>query len=409
MSIKLSVATNFDADLPRELARFNREVPHARVTRAYGSLPADVVGSGRPARWLPQIGLPELQAQVEMLAAEGIEFAYTLNAPDLFGSEEDPEWRSRLDGLLSDLWEARVRRLVVSNRWLLKHLRDHYEFACTLSLIHGVNSPERAARAEARGVDEICLTFLGVNRDLDLITRIRAATHLDLELLANSASFPDCSVAHQHYRLVGSRSRRDKLDEAEGRVPADPFILQCSLRLVADPALFALTAFVPPGYLGRYAAAGIDRFKLTDRCSETPSLLGTLRAYGPDHPLEDLYPSVLKGGSRLREGLRGLFPADFVRELRLPQLRIDGRRFVDEGFIERGLSMSDGEKRALAASLVTVLDPEYLARFLAFYTAVVEKVAGRTLVPAAEIPEFLALRRLLSPEAVGVGSTGGRP
>ena len=93
--------------------------------------------------------------------------------------------------------------------------------------------------------------------------------------------------------------------------------------------------------------------------------------------------------------MRGLFPDEYVRDLRLRRLRIDGRRFAREEFIERGPSLSEAERRVAAESLVTVLDPAYLERFQTFYAAVHEKVAGRTWIPSPELPEFHALRRLL--------------
>ena len=393
----MSVGTNFNPGLPGELARFNREETYIKASRVYGSLPSDPVGGGRPAHWLPRVGLPELKAHVAAMAAVGIDFAYTINAPELFGSEEDPAWRDWLENYLSDLWDAGVRRLIVANHWLLRYLNERHEFSCTASLIRGVASPEDAMLVEKLGVDCACVCGHKVNRDIELLARIRAACSIELEVNVNMACQQDCRQARGHYRMLGHLSRTDRLVKAEDVVPADPFVLQCSLRLLADPTLHVLNALVPPGYLDKYAAAGADRFKITDRCSTTPSLLETLHVYASPEPAEDLFPAVLKGGSKLKLGLRSLFPADFIRDLPLPRLHIDGRRFVDERFIEREASMPVEEKRALARSLVTVEDPAYLERFFAFYTAVNKKLAGRTSVPKSELPDFLDLRRLLEP------------
>jgi pyruvate,water dikinase len=400
MLIPMSVATNFDPALPGELARFNREGNLLKAVRVYGSLPADVVGNGRPAHWLPPIGLKELQAHVAAMAEVGIGFAYTLNAPELFGSEEDPVWRDRLDALLQDLRHAGVTRLVVANRWLLRYLRDRRQFACTLSLVRGVASPEDAVEAEALGVDEICVHGHKVNRNLELIARIRGATRLPLELNANMACLTDCQQAHDHYRMEGYLSRADLLLAHKDMAAVDPFVMQCSLRQLSDPTLFVRNALVPPGYLRTYVAAGIDRFKITDRASSTESLLSTLRAYATDEPAADLYPAVLKRGSKLKLGLRGIFPDDFICRLRVPQFRIDGRRFVEERFIERQASLSEQASRGLAESLIEVEDPEYLERFLAFCRAVSKKVAGRNFIPRSELSGFHALMSLLEPSAV---------
>jgi collagenase-like PrtC family protease len=406
MPIPISLATNFDPDLPAQLARFNREGNVIAVDRVFGSLPADVVGSGRPTAWLPKIDLAQLQAHVAALAVCGIDFAYALNAPDLFGSEEDPVWRESLDVHLEALRAAGVRRFVVANSWLARYLRERPGLTCTLSLIAAVGSPEEAAQAETLGVEGICLSFLKVNRDLELARRIRAATGLRLEMFANSGSLVGCPKAAQHYRLIASRSRLDKLRELEGMVPADPLVLECSHGMLLDPTQLVRCAVIPPGYLRTFAAAGIERFKLSDRCSTTAALMGTLRAYAADEPVADLFPGVLRGGSRFKHGLRGLFPAEFLRDLRLPRFRIDGKRFVETRFIERFPSLSEAERRAEAKSLVTVLDPDYLARFLIFYAAVRELVAGRTLIPPVELPRFHDLARML--ESAG-GTKDGQP
>jgi hypothetical protein len=142
----------------------------------YGSLPSDPVGGGRPAFWLPRIGLSELSDHVSAMAALGIGFAYTLNAPDLFGAEDDPGWRRELDRHLHDLWQVRIRRLIVSNHWLAGHLRDHHEFSVSLSLIRGVATAGEARRATSLGVDEITLHGQRVNRDLSVVAAIREVT-----------------------------------------------------------------------------------------------------------------------------------------------------------------------------------------------------------------------------------------
>ena len=88
-AIPLSGATNFDPDLPGELARFNRGGARGRVVRAFGSLPADPVGGGRPAYRLPPITTEQLFEHATALAAEGIEVEN--EGEDDAAAEEAPE------------------------------------------------------------------------------------------------------------------------------------------------------------------------------------------------------------------------------------------------------------------------------------------------------------------------------
>lgn len=394
---RMSVATNFDPRLPAELGGFNRASGIARVVRVFGSLPADDVGGGRPAYRLPAVGPQALFDHVAEVSSQGIEFAYTLNAPDLFGAELDPAWRRSLDRFLGELWEGGIRRLVVSNRWLLRHLGAHHRFQLSLSLIGGVATAGEAAAASDLGVDEITLAGQAVNRDLPAIERIRAATDLTLAINANMACLLRCPWSEDHYRTLGSLSRGDRVRASGDAVHTEPHILECSCRLLADPTLFVRSSFVPPTYLDRYRDAGVDLFKFSDRTSDTGSLLRTVRAYGAVDPPDDLYAFVYKKGAKLKAPLRGLFPAGFVDALPTPRFSIDARRFADARFIERQAAMTPQEQQELARSILTVHDPGYTGRYRAFMEAVRDRVAGRALIPAAELPDLEALRAILDP------------
>lgn len=397
MQARFSLATNFDPELPAELGRFNASGPRARVARVFGGLPADCVGGGRPTYRLPHVGERELGSHVEAMRGQGIQFAYTLNAPDLFGAEEDPAWRAELDAFLGDLRNLGVERLVVSNRWLLRHLRDNHEFGLSMSLINGVSSVEEAVAAKELGVDDIALWGLTVARNLPLIARIRDATDLQIGLNANMACVDHCPWAKDHYRALGLLSREDKAGGAEGWVTTEPHILECSIALLSSPSHFVRTTFVPPSYLEDYERAGIDWFKFSDRASTTETLLRTLQMYGvADEDPDDLYDFVYKGGYKLKAPLLGLFPRDFVEALEPPRISIDGRRFRQERFIERQPTASEDEIAALARTIVTVHDPQYARRYLAFLEAVRAKVAGRPLIPESELPAIHALQAMIA-------------
>jgi hypothetical protein len=395
MALSMSVATNFDPALPAGLAGLNDTSAPARVHRCFGSLAADCVGGGRPAHRLPQIGPERLAEHIQALAAQDIAFVYTLNAPDLFGSQDDPAWRRVLDRQLDELWELGVRRLVVSNRWLLERLRSRGDFLIGLSLIDGVASPEQAVAAAELGVESITLHGHRVARDLGTIERIRAATSLPLELNANMCCLLGCPWDHDHYVTLGDLSRADRLAAAPGLEPAEPHLLACSCHLLEDPIRFVLTTFVPPSYVQRYLEAGVSRFKFSDRASSTASLLRTVQAYGREDCETDLFELVYKGGSKLKAGLRGLFPDELVREIPVPRFSIDPVRFRAVDFIEQQAHLPEARLRALARSVITVHDPEYLARYLRFLQAVRDRLAWRRRVPEPELSAFAELLPVL--------------
>ena len=397
----LEIGTNFDPALPGELGRLNERQPRGRVLRVYGGLPADPVGGGRPGHRLPDVDLEGLSAHIAALDAVGIGFSYTLNAPDLFGSQNDPAWWHGLDRFLAALSDAGVRRITAANHDLLRHLRDQHTFALSRSLIDGPSTVQETLAAVALGADHVTLNGHRVNRDLGRIRAIRAATDVSLGLNVNLTCRQDCATALDHYRSLGFLSRRDKAGDQPGWIRTEPRLLECTLELLEDPTGFVRSSFVPPAYLDLYAEAGVDLFKFSDRTSDTPRLLRTLSAYVDEADELDLFDFVHKRGAKLLAALEGPLPRRRLADLPAPRITIDGLGFVRERFIERQPELSPEAERELASSLVTVHDPAYLARFAALVRAVKDKVAGRPVIPGSEQAEFEALFEALDPRERG--------
>ena len=397
----LEIGTNFDPALPEELDRFNRRQDRGRLVRVYGGLPADPVGGGRPGHRLPDITLERLAEHVAALHAFGIGFSYTLNAPDLFGSQDDPAWWRELDAFLAGLEAAGVGRITVASHHLLRHLRDHHGFALSRSLIGGPASAEEVAEAVELGADHVTLHGHLANRDLEGIRRIRASTDVSLGLNANMTCRQRCPTALDHYRTLGFLSRRDKAGGRQGWIRTEPHLLECMLELLEDPTGFVRSSFVPPSYLEVYAEAGIDVFKFSDRTGDTPRLLRTLSAYVGEAEEPDLFDFVHKRGAKLLAALEGPLPRELLADLPPPRITIDAAGFARERFIERQRQLEPEQERALAASLMTVHDPAYLERFAALVRAVMEKVAGRPVIPCGELAEFEALFAALDPRIRG--------
>ena len=303
----------------------------------------------------------------------------------------------RPDAFLADLRAAGIHRLTVSNHDLMRHLRSHHRFDLSRSLIDGPSSVEEARQAVELGATHLTLHGHRANRDLARIRAIRAAVDVSLGLNVNLTCRQRCATALDHYRTLGFLSRRDKAGGRTGWIRTEPHLLECTLELLEDPTGLVRSSFVPPSYLDVYAEAGIDRFKFSDRTSDTQRLLRTLSAYAGEAEELDLFDFVYKRGAKLLAALEGPLPAALLADLPAPRITLDAAGFARERFIERQPELDPEEQRELAASLLTVHDPAYLARFAALVRAVKEKVAGRAVIPASERPEFEALFVALDP------------
>ncbi len=355
--MRISLATNFDDTLPERVKPYG-------VFELYGKLSADVVGGGRASFMLPRVGRRAVARHVEACRRAGLGFNYLLNAACLGNLEYTRAGQRRIRRLLDWVSEIGATAVTVANPFLLRLIKRRYaHLRVRVSVFAAVNDPRRARYWEELGADCIALDSLQINREFEVLRRIRESVKCDLELLASNSCVQNCPLQPYHPNLLSHASQ----NRGGGRRSApDWCTLWCSYVKLVDPVNYVRADWIRPEDLRHYEAIGYDRIKLTERGAPTSLLVLRARAYHErryDGNLLDLvqpygYPAaagravargpgwavrhfVRPGGLRLRAipslyrlaKLRGLLGP--VGE---PPVVVENRRL--DGFLDRFLSRS---------------------------------------------------------------------
>ena len=396
-SIRFSLATNFDPELPSQVAPFG-------VFELYGKLPYDVVGGGRAGYMLPRVNRRHLARHVEACREAGLQFNYLLNALCLNNEEYTRRGQRRIRQLLDWIGEIGVRSVTVANPFLLRFIKRHYpEFEVRVSVFTAVNDIRRVRYWEDLGADRITLDSIQVNRDFELLARIRDHVSVRLELLASNSCIQNCPLQPYHPAFLAHASQAGH----RRRMVVDWCLMWCSYMKIKDPSHYLRADWIRPEDLKYYEALGYHEFKLTERNAPTEILVLRAKAYWSrryDGNLLDLvqpYGYPVEGevqqrglGWVLRHFTRpgGLRMRDLPQLYRLARLRgflgggkapvyVDNRKL--DGFIERFFRERCRDRDcdecgycAAWAERVVQMDPRWREACLSMYQWFFERYEG---------------------------------
>lgn len=263
--MRLSVAANFDHQLPARLAEYP-------VSELYGKLPRDAVGGGRASYMLAPTSRRRLEEHVREARRHGIAFNYLLNPACMGNREFSLAGQRDLRRLLDWVSEIGVEWVTVSLPFLLEVVKSRYPHLRTRVGVYAqVNSPERARFWEDLGADCISVDPLTCNRDFDRLRAMRQAVTCDLQLLANSTCLRECPLSPYHMVCLSHASR--------GGFSIDYCLLACSILKLSDPANFVKSPWIRPNDLPVYEQMGYTSIKILERDAPTDALVARTRAY----------------------------------------------------------------------------------------------------------------------------------
>ena len=331
--MKLKAPTNWDPDLLPALADLG-------VTEVYGKASRDVVGGGRPIALITDIGVRAAFKQIAAARRLGLRFDYLLNGISHGDREVTRSGHRAIVRFLRRLVDAGATSVTVSTPTMVRLTRTHApSLEVNLGIFGMVESPHDLARWEELGVDSVTLHGHHVVRDFPMLRAIRAATSLQLQLVANNGCLYHCPYDVVHAVKLSQAS------EPDGGFFLDECFFRCRLLLLRDPVEAIKATWIRPEDTALYEEVGIDRLKLVDRMLATEHILSITRAYTAhrfDGDLTDLVPT-LKGPSpplASRPTLRHILnplkvnPLKFggMRDLMDPALALDNRAL--DGFLQ---------------------------------------------------------------------------
>ncbi|MFA5139158.1 MAG: U32 family peptidase [Elusimicrobiota bacterium] len=340
--MRFSIATDFHDALAPLLAK-------SGMAEAFGKLPRDAVGGGRPADILPRVSKDGLRRHVETLHKNGLEFNYLLNAVCLGNVEFMAAGKRRILALLDWIESIGADSVTVALPYLCELARkSHPRLDVCVSTFANVDRVEKAKYWEGLGVRRITLASRELNRDFPLLRRIRSGVRCELQLIANNACLLHCPIAFYHQQINSQASRTGS--RAGGGI--DYCVLRCNHRRFADPVNFLASDWIRPEDVRYYEEIGIDSLKLVDRSMPSGKLARIAEAYAArryDGNLLDILHTHFKRHAAILSREPGEEP-----------VFIDNRKL--DGFLEH----PPEHYEALAKKAVRI-DPAYRRAILAAY------------------------------------------
>jgi len=318
----LSVATNFDDGLLDAISGYP-------VTEIFGKLPSDAIGGGRASFTFPPLSRRRFERHVEKARSKGIGFNYLLNPACMDNREYTRQGQKELEALLEYIENAGVSAVTISLPFLLPLIKKrHPRFKVRVGVYARVDGVAKARFWEDGGADCITLESLSVNRDFGLLTALRKALKIELQLIVNANCQLFCPLSGQH--MVNLSHASQKGHPTRGFM-IDWCVMRCSYDKLKDPAQYLRSEFIRPEDMGMYLDMGYDSYKVLERGAPTTVLLKRVKAYTEgryDGNLLDLIqPFGYKEKSKvsLSEGVfnkwRYLFRPRMVRLTKLMKLK----------------------------------------------------------------------------------------
>jgi len=243
-----------------------------KVEEIYLSVLNSRYSSGRT--YVHGVDFPELKQIRELAEAYGTRTLAAFNTPCFGGKETTPQFREEFLNFLARLKTAGISGLILTHPLLIKLAREtHPEIQVIVSVFTEIDSLEKLKFYENLGVSRLTLPH-ELNRDPEKLKRLREATRLELEVIANLACVHYCTRADAHCRYVGHSNA-----EILARSAGDYYINWCDAFRLNQPWEVLSTNFIRPEDLGRYEAIGIEYLKIAGRATSTSWLLRALTAY----------------------------------------------------------------------------------------------------------------------------------
>lgn len=201
--MNLCVPTTWENELLKELNKLNDSFKdhNRRVYEIYGSFQSTVTGSGRAAPTIPKVGYEEVKDHIELSHSYGIKFNYLLNSSCMGNIEFNRKGHEEILKFVEKLINLGADTITIFNPFLIELVKTQFpDLEIEASTILNIDSVQEALFYEQLGVDRIILGE-DINRDFEMLKKIRKAVNCKLEILANTRCLFQCPYRMYHFNL----------------------------------------------------------------------------------------------------------------------------------------------------------------------------------------------------------------
>jgi collagenase-like PrtC family protease len=266
--MELSVAYNFEPGLIEKLATFSS------VKEIYGKLHQDLFGGGRSSYTLRSVSHRKLHEAITSSNNHRIVFNYLLNGASLDGSEQTRSGQKKIRTFIDQLCSWGVGAVTVASPLLLRIIKKEFpQLKVRVSAFAAIDSAEKASQWADMGADTLCISAIGVNRDINKLISIRKAVTCSLQLIVNASCLPRCAWELTHMNLLTNSSRSGH------KLGLDYCFFHCARKRLEDSSLYLRGVWIRPEDLSFYENLGYTSFKIVERSSPGQLLLTRVKAY----------------------------------------------------------------------------------------------------------------------------------
>ena len=272
--LEFSVPYNNDPETLEEIFRLKKRKGN-RIREIYLSGPQEYTGSGRIASELDFSGFVDV---VDRIHKEGIRVNLLLNSIC-----EGSEWysadvlKSTMEYLESVHSKHGVEAITIANPLYIREVRRRFpNLEICASVLGDIDCVQKAVIFKRAGA-HVITPDVDINRDLNLLKKIKDATQTEIKLMVNEGCLFRCAFRKFHFNYISHKSRKPgsaKNVRAEDNV----FSLNCIQQSKSDPSQVFKSCWIRPEDARKYGQI-TNYFKLVGRSSSKSMLLRSLEAY----------------------------------------------------------------------------------------------------------------------------------
>jgi collagenase-like PrtC family protease len=332
----LSVPTTWENNYLSRLKKY------PEVGWLYGSLPTEIVGSGRQTALLPAVDREGASEHIRQAHRLGFKFNYLINTSCLGNREYTGDFHRPMLKYMEWIAEQKPDLVTVTLPFIAQIIKKQFSsLKISVSKYANVDSLEKAKFWEDLGADEITIPDDNLNRDFKMLRLMRENLSCGMQVFTNLACLLGCPFANHHANLTSHGAQRH--EQADG-VYLEYCLANCKSIRVRRPVEIIKSGWIRPEDLHHYEELGISKFKLVDRSLTSRGLLKRVKAYSERKYVGNLADIICLHTKRtehrfaaasleakdptIREKLRLMGDAIFAAE----RIRIDNQKL--DGFLE---------------------------------------------------------------------------
>lgn len=267
---------------------------YEKVSEVYVKGDSSNIGTGRIFQYSPSKSY--LKKLCKEIHDRGCEVNIVLNATCFGGEQYTKKWITNTLRYLDHLSSLNVDLLTIADPYLIALIHHYgYSFKIVVSVLAFVHTVVGARYFDEMKVDRITLST-NINRDLNLIRKIRKCVKSDLALIVNEGCLLDCPNRHFCYNYISHLSgNKDSDIHADYEVY---YWVSDNLIRIKQPYTLLTSPWIRPENLRDYENVGINIFKISGRNKPLEFLKKALEAYHSLHFDGNIF-DIIDGGCRM--------------------------------------------------------------------------------------------------------------